>query len=659
MSPLAMPKDDAPFGDWAAWYALALKWPVFPLKPGGKDPLPGSHGFKDATTDLAQIASWWAAMPGANIGVPTGLPETFSALDVDKKEWAEKRGDITIQLLCDLNGPLPETVRQQTWSGGYQDMFVPVGGLKNSAGEIGSGIDIRGEGGYVVVAPSRVTENGRSGEYSWVHAPGDIPMAWMPSWLIEKARQPTKPAGTPVAGEVIPEGKRNDTLYRAGRSLATRVRDINLVTGALLEMNRTSCVPPLSEAEVRAIAKHCIEEGHRSDFKGLGGVRSMSTEKGQPGHAEILVVGMDEVQAEEIQWVWPGRLAVGKVSLSTGVPDVGKSVTALDEVARLSSGRGFPMGYPGTEPVVSLIFASEDDPADTIKPRLIAAGADLTRVKFAPAVQDENGKRGFRLDRDMPLLRLLVQQFNAKHIVIDPLMSFTGDLKTGIDAEMRKALDPLTQLARDFGLSMRVLVHLNKSEGQSAMSRVTGSGATVAASRVGHVSAPDPKDPTRYLHVGLKNNLSREKFNLAYRLRPFCWRCRMVTEADKDNCPTCNAPTVPRVEWEEIGYSITADALLAPKPPERAGGAQSEAEALLNSLIPADGKRVDAKTVENAAKVNQIPWWAVKKARKALGIEAIPKVGLNPFDKQWDYCRPAPGGPEDAAGNRFGSTSRF
>jgi len=129
--------------------------PVFPCEAGGKDPLT-KHGFKDATTSKSKITAWWNRWQEANIGVPTGARSGFWVLDVD----ADKGGFESLAALLATHGELPHTATVRTGGGGRHYYFkYPQDGtvIPNSAGKLGRGLDVRGEGGYVLVPPS-VTE---------------------------------------------------------------------------------------------------------------------------------------------------------------------------------------------------------------------------------------------------------------------------------------------------------------------------------------------------------------------------------------------------------------------------------------------------------------------------------------------------------------------
>ncbi len=148
----------------ALWYARH-DVPVFPLRPGGKQPLPGSRGFKDATTDPDRIHAWWDG-PGAdrNIGTPTG--HRFDVIDLD--------GPAALQYMYGGTTPLadrlPVLATVKTPRAGGQHVYVPATGRGNTA--TADGVDYRGTGGYVVIPPSRVTADGHTRAYYWQEANG-------------------------------------------------------------------------------------------------------------------------------------------------------------------------------------------------------------------------------------------------------------------------------------------------------------------------------------------------------------------------------------------------------------------------------------------------------------------------------------------------------
>jgi hypothetical protein len=155
--------------------------PVFPCEPGGKKPLT-YNGFWDATTDAPHLSAWWRRWPDANVGVPTGEQSGLLVLDVD----SDAGGPDSLALLERLYDPLPRTAKARTGGGGVHVFFrYPAGEMvRNSAGKLGPGLDVRGEGGYVVVPPSRTQS-----AYEWLDKAPLAGAAWLLQCLREHGPQ--------------------------------------------------------------------------------------------------------------------------------------------------------------------------------------------------------------------------------------------------------------------------------------------------------------------------------------------------------------------------------------------------------------------------------------------------------------------------------------
>ena len=171
-------------GAAALWYATTLRWPVFPLRPNGKQPLT-RHGFKDATLDPDKIRAWWAKWPDANIGVPTGRRDNggcgYDVLDIDGREGLATLATIkhsncepgcSAEEFCPATGDLPPiSARAFTPGDGKRapgrHYYTPAAGGTNTSHALPS-IDTRGDGGYVCVPPS-IDSTGR--RYTWLDRP--------------------------------------------------------------------------------------------------------------------------------------------------------------------------------------------------------------------------------------------------------------------------------------------------------------------------------------------------------------------------------------------------------------------------------------------------------------------------------------------------------
>ena len=157
---------------------------IFPLTPGTKIPIKGSHGCRDATPDSDVARARWQRTPQANIGAATGSKSGFWVIDVDLPDGPEALAALEAE-----HSPLPVTVEASTPRGGRHLYWRHVDGIRNSASRIGAGLDVRGEGGSIVLPPS-VLSNG--GQYRWVHN-GAGTFADAPDWLVKLVLPPPRP----------------------------------------------------------------------------------------------------------------------------------------------------------------------------------------------------------------------------------------------------------------------------------------------------------------------------------------------------------------------------------------------------------------------------------------------------------------------------------
>lgn len=252
-------------GRSALMYAAQYGWRVFPLhsidngactcgdakctgtKPGKHPRTP--KGCLDATTDTGVIRGWWERWPDANVGIATG--GGLVVIDVDPRHG----GDDGLVDLRRTLGELPDTVECLTGSGG-RHIYVSVGEgvvVRNSAGTLAPGVDIRGEGGYVVAAPS-VHTSGRS--YAWEASsrPDEVEVAPMPAaWIEAIVKRPKLRVIAGGSGEAIVEGGRNETLFKRAASMRAAGFEEPAILAAILAENETRCSPPLDPAEVKGI----------------------------------------------------------------------------------------------------------------------------------------------------------------------------------------------------------------------------------------------------------------------------------------------------------------------------------------------------------------------------------------------------------------------
>ena len=321
-----------------------------------------------------------------------------------------------------------------------------------------------------------------------------------------------------------------------------------------------------------------------------------------------------DIEPEEIDWLWPGRIPIGKVTVIAGDPGMGKSFVTIDLIARASAGWALPgTGSPYRRRVGVVLFNAEDDAADTIRPRLDAAEADNDRVTILEGVRNADGTaKGFTLD-DLDVLEQAIDATpDCALVVIDPLGAVYGETNSHKDSDVRALMAPLVTLAAQKKVAIVLIAHLNKAQGRRASHRLTGSMAVVAAARMGWLVAEDPSDPDRRLMVNIKANITQGSTGLAF----------TVT----------GSPAT--IEWEETPIEMSADELLASGSDEGARSEIEEAKAFLQEEL-AGGPRA-VQEIERAAKEAMIAPATLKRAKKQLAIESK-KTGM---DGGWEWSLP-------------------
>jgi putative DNA primase/helicase len=234
---------------------------------------------------------------------------------------------------------------------------------------------------------------------------------------------------------------------------------------------------------------------------------------------DLEVRSFGSIEAKPVAWLWPGRLALGKITLLTGDAGTGKSMLTVDVASRISRGEAFPDG-----PIAPLgdtfFIGAEDGAEDTIRPRLDAAGANVDRVYLIQGPKQKGEEIASPIDLSLHIAkldRLLSNHPEAKLLVIDPIMDYLGPATNSDRAtDVRRVLSPLRSLAEKHQVAVIAMNHLNKA-GRSSKSRSLGSGAFVQVARIELRVVEDPEDQERRLLLPVKNNLAAAP-GLAYRI---------------------------------------------------------------------------------------------------------------------------------------------
>jgi Bifunctional DNA primase/polymerase, N-terminal/Primase C terminal 1 (PriCT-1) len=265
----------------AASEYLSRGWSIVPLRPRDKRPLIPWEDLQQKRASTAEASAWFDRWPDANLGIVTGELSGLVVLDVDPKHG----GDSSLQALERRHGRMPQTVRVISGGGGMHYYFGHPGGLIRNRAGLAQGIDLRGDGGYVVAPPS-IHPSGRA--YAWAPdgAPPVVDLAPLPEWLSQVLGR--QRAGRRIAEwralvrDGVDEGTRNTTLASLCGHLFWCGVDPEVALELLLAWNRVRCRPPLDDAEVAAVVTSITRLHLQHEDLVPGPAEAGASEGGQP-----------------------------------------------------------------------------------------------------------------------------------------------------------------------------------------------------------------------------------------------------------------------------------------------------------------------------------------------------------------------------------------
>ena len=230
----------------------------------------------------------------------------------------------------------------------------------------------------------------------------------------------------------------------------------------------------------------------------------------QPADA-LRLIRMDDVQETETQWLWYPYIPFGKITIMQGDPGEGKTTLVLHLAAALTQGKR--LGSDTERAPITVIYqTAEDGLADTVKPRLIAANADCSRVLVIDETEQCVSMTDDRLEK-------AIERTNAKLVILDPLQAYLG---AGVDMhranEVRPIMAHLGMIAEKFGCAVVLIGHMNKATGQKASYRGLGSIDFAAAARSVLIVARDRENPQIRVMIHVKSSLAPEGKPVAFEL---------------------------------------------------------------------------------------------------------------------------------------------
>ena len=390
-------------------------------------------------------------------------------------------------------------------------------------------------------------------------------------------------------------------------------------------------------ADLLELSKDRREQTTRAAQRAAQGARKAAAKVAKPkvngnaaqdseraGQSVVLLQCAADVKPQPVLWLWPDWLPVGKLTVLAGAAGTGKTTLALSLAAVVTRGGEWPGGTVCAHPGQVLVWSSEDDPADTLVPRLMTGGADLRKVHFVCNVAATDGELiPFDPARDMPLLsERMAQMSDVRLLIVDPILSAVGgDAHRAND--VRRDLQPLVDLAARHGCAVIGISHFSKgSKGNAPVERVIGSQAFGALARMVLVTVKEEGAERRIL-ARAKSNIAPDDGGFGYGLE------RVEVH------PGIRANAV---IWGERIEGSARDILGDVEQDADHDGERSEREearGFLCSLL-ADGP-VSVKTIQAEARGAGYSWRTIERAKRESGAEAR-KAGLK---DGWVWYLPA------------------
>jgi hypothetical protein len=476
-----------------AWKLHSLGYSVIPSGGGETHKLPlvkwQQYQTRKSTED--ELENWQQELHPKLWGIVTGYISGLVVIDADTLEARSA-------FETELGQPHVITPR-----GGAHWYFQHPGHPVKTVVGILPSVDIRGDGGFVNTVGTRP-----DGEYQILTLPAPdnlIPWARLPERLraAMNGSRPSVAVGEAISA-VIPEGQRNHHLASLAGTMRRRGMSQSAIEAALLEVNQTQCQPPLPEKEVTVIARSVS----RYEAKPVT----------PPDSSDVTLRLMSDIKAEAVSWLWKPFIPISKVTLMEGDPGIGKSWVSLAIATAVSLGKGLP-GQEISEPANVVLASAEDGLGDTIRPRLDAMGADVSRIYAIDGAITLD-------DVGFTLLEGYLESVSPALLIIDPLVAFMGAAMDIHRAnETRSVMARLARLAEKYSIAILAVRHLTKSSMSKAIYRGLGSIDITAACRSVLMAGCDPENPQNKALVHIKSNLAPTGASIGYELKEggFYW----------------------------------------------------------------------------------------------------------------------------------------
>lgn len=474
--------DDALTG--AIW-AARRGWKVHPCN--GK--VPTTQWADTATDDVEVIVSWFAGA-SLNYGIACG-PSGLLVVDDDDQ------GNALARYADSIGQEIPDTLTVATGRGLHYFFRQPATPVGCSSGNLPPGIDVKGAGGYVIGPGSR---HSSGATYAVIDA--DAPILDPPAWLlaaVTAAPEKGRAALPYLPPDVIPVGQRHQALVKYAARLRHRHLDLDEAL-VLVRQRWQRCAQPDGD-------KFDVDKAE-AIVKDVYARYTPDTDEADDLDTGLTLVRADTVTPRDTKWLVPNYIPRGHPVVLVGDEGIGKGLWWCRLIATLTK---------GPEAIDVIVIVAEDDHQEAVAPRLIAAGADSSRVHYL--VRDGDTMTGVPvIPGETAQVKALIEDTGAQLVIIDPWASVVpGRLQLKDTQQARQALDPVTKLARETDAAFLLVAHTNRTGSGDTRNLYGSTVALRQVPRVALMALPDPNDPA-ILYVGVdKSNLGPEPPAVRYR----------------------------------------------------------------------------------------------------------------------------------------------
>jgi predicted ATP-dependent serine protease len=224
-----------------------------------------------------------------------------------------------------------------------------------------------------------------------------------------------------------------------------------------------------------------------------------------------LIITMDQIKAEKVDWLWANRVPIGRITLLDGDPGSGKSTLSLEIASAVSKGAALPFGERPRAPANVLLMSCEDGYSDTVRPRLDKAGADVSRIAIP------NPGRGLSTTMlNASFIEQAVKELGPALVIVDPIVAFARGKNTDKANDVRELLSPLMSIAERYALACLVIRHFTKQVDARAMYRGSGSVDFMAACRSAFIIVESNEESDLRVLAQVKNSLGPKSRSLGF-----------------------------------------------------------------------------------------------------------------------------------------------